>query len=186
MSEIKQLFLESQEVKEKADCLFNKAEVYSAIQVLAEEISKRLSDSYPVVMGIMNGGLISMGLLLPELNFPMQVDYLHATRYRDKTSGGQLQWLVKPQIDLSGRTVLLVDDIHDEGITLNEIKLFCQNAGAEEVYSVVLVNKLHDRKNNTHADFIGLEVPDRYVFGFGMDYKGMLRNVAGIYAVDGM
>ena len=181
-----ELFRESQEVKAKADCLFNKKEVYSAIEILAKDISNNLSDSYPIVMSIMNGGLITMGLLLPELDFPMQVDYLHATRYRDKTHGGQLKWLVEPQIELSGRTILLVDDIHDEGTTLNEIKIFCQKARAKEVYSAVLVNKLHDRKNGTAADFIALEVPDRYVFGFGMDYKGMLRNAAGIYAVEGM
>ncbi|MCU7836972.1 MAG: hypoxanthine-guanine phosphoribosyltransferase [gamma proteobacterium symbiont of Taylorina sp.] len=186
MSDTKQLFLESQEVKEKADCLFNKNEVYSAIVSLAEEISIKLSDTNPVVVGIMNGGLIPLGLLLPELDFPLQVDYLHATRYRDKTRGGQLQWLVSPRTDFSERTILLVDDIHDEGITLNEIKTFCHNKGAKNVYSAVLVNKLHDRKNDTCADFIGLEVPDRYVFGFGMDYKGMLRNVPGIYAVKGM
>jgi len=186
MSDTKQLFLESQEVKEKADCLFNKNEVYSAIASLAKDISLKLCKTNPVVVGIMNGGMIPLGLLLPELDFPLQVDYLHATRYRDKTSGGQLKWLASPRIDLSNRTILLVDDIHDEGITLNEIKLFCQNNGAKDVYSAVLVNKIHDRKNDSSADFIGLEVPDRYVFGFGMDYKGMLRNVPGIYAVKGL
>lgn len=186
MSEIKNLFLESQQVQQNADCLFTKKEVYSAIRVLGEQISKQLSDSYPIVIGVMNGALIPLGLLLPELNFPLQVDYLHATRYRDKTSGGQLKWLVNPTIDISSRTILLVDDIHDEGITLAEIKSYCYKQGAKEVFSVVLVDKKHDRKNNTYADFIGLEVPDRYVFGFGMDFKGMLRNVPGIYAVEGM
>lgn len=186
MSVINDLFLESREVKKKADCLFSKKEVYAAVVVLAQEISKVLADSNPIVVAVMNGGMIPMGLLLPELDFPLQVDYLHATRYRDKTSGGHIQWLVNPKIDFSGRTILLIDDIHDEGITLDEIKTFCQKEGAEKVYSAVLVNKIHNRKNNTSADFIALEVPDRYVFGFGMDYKGMLRNAAGIYAVEGM
>jgi hypoxanthine phosphoribosyltransferase len=134
----------------------------------------------------MNGAMIPMGMLLPELDFPLQVDYLHATRYRNETSGGELQWLASPKINLKDRTVLLVDDIHDEGITLEHIKTYCQDQGAAQVYSAVLVNKVHDRKNNTRADFIALEVPDRYVFGFGMDYKGMLRNASGIYAVKGM
>lgn len=186
MSEIKQLFRESQEVKEKADCLFAKEEVHSAIVLWAEKISQTIADTNPIVVGIMNGGMIPLGLLLPQLDFPLQVDYLHATRYRNKTSGGQLDWLVTPRINFSGRTILLVDDIHDEGITLNEIKAFCLKQGAENIYSAVLVNKIHNRKNNTSADFIALEVPDRYVFGFGMDYKGMLRNAPGIYAVEGM
>ncbi len=186
MSELNDLFLESQRVKKEADCLFDKVDVLEAISALAKIISHNLADSNPVVLGIMNGGLIPMGLLITELDFPLQIDYLHATRYRDKTNGSQLQWLASPKIELRDRTVLLVDDIHDEGITLDKIKTFCLNSGVKNVYSAVLVNKIHHRKNNTSADFVALEIPDRYVFGFGMDYKGMLRNAPGIFAVKGL
>ncbi len=186
MSELKQLFTECEHVKNEADCLFNKAEVNAAIVSLAASITRELSGSNPIVMGIMNGAMIPMGLLLPELDFSLQVDYLHATRYRDKTSGGELKWLASPKIEMKGRTVLLVDDIHDEGITLEAIKKYCLEEGADKIHTAVLVNKVHDRKNSTNADFIGMEVPDRYVFGFGMDYKGMLRNIPGIYAVKGL
>jgi hypoxanthine phosphoribosyltransferase len=186
MSELEALFNECQKVKEEADCLFDKQTVHNAVVKLSEAISEKLSTMEPVVVGVMNGGLIPMGLLLPELDFPLQVDYLHATRYRDKTRGGQLQWLVSPNISLLDRTVLLVDDIHDEGVTLDEIKKFCFKEGAKNVFTAVLVNKIHDRKNNTSVDFVGLEIPDRYVFGFGMDYKGMLRNAPGIFAVKGL
>ena len=186
MSELEHLFLECRQVREEADCLFDKNDVYAAISELAHAITQKISADNPLVLAIMNGGMIPMGLLLPELDFPLQTDYLHVTRYRNKTSGGKLHWLASPKISLRNRTVLLVDDIHDEGITLEEIKKFCRNEGAKEVYSAVLVNKIHDRKNNTRADFAALEVPDRYVFGFGMDYKGMLRNVPGIFAVKGL
>jgi len=186
MSELNQLFLESQKVRDEADCLFNKKQVLTAISKLADKIGTQLSDSNPVVIAIMNGGLIPMGLLLTELDFPMQIDYLHATRYRDKTSGGELKWLASPKIPLQDRTVLIIDDIHDEGITMEAIKNFCHNEGAKSVFSAVLVNKQHDRKNNSSVDFVALEVPDRYVFGFGMDYKGMLRNAPGIFAVKGL
>ena len=186
MSELNQLFTECEQVRKEADCLFSRAEVTAAIATLADTISEQLSGSNPIVIGIMNGGLIPLGLLVSELDFSLQIDYLHATRYRDKTTGGELQWLAVPKIPIQGRTILLVDDIHDEGITLEAIKKFCQQQGAEKIYTAVLVNKVHDRKNNSSADFIALEVPDRYVFGFGMDYKGMLRNVPGIYAVKGM
>ncbi len=186
MTELDQLFTECIKVKEEADCLFNKTEVTMAISKLAESITQELSGSNPIIIGIMNGALIPMGMLVPELDFPLQIDYLHATRYRDKTTGGEMQWLASPKIQIQDRTILLVDDIHDEGVTLESIKVYCQKEGAKKVYSAVLVNKRHERKNNTCADFIALEVPDRYVFGFGMDYKGMLRNASGIYAVKGM
>ncbi|MCW8929924.1 MAG: hypoxanthine-guanine phosphoribosyltransferase [Gammaproteobacteria bacterium] len=186
MNELNQLFAECEQVRDEADCLFTKDEVTNAISKWAKEITQELCDSNPIVMGIMNGALIPMGMLIPELDFPLQIDYLHATRYRDKTIGGEMKWLASPKIQIQDRIVLLVDDIHDEGTTLELIKDYCHKEGADKVYTAVLVNKLHDRKNNTSSDFIGLEVPDRYVFGFGMDYKGMLRNAPGIYAVKGM
>lgn len=186
MSELNQIYTECEQVRVEADCLFSRAEVTAAITKLAETISEQLSGSNPIIIGIMNGGLIPMGLLVTELDFLLQIDYLHATRYRNKTTGGEMQWLAPPKIPIQGRTILLVDDIHDEGITLEAIKNFCQQQGAAKIYTAVLINKIHDRKNNNSADFIALEVPDRYVFGFGMDYKGMLRNVPGIYAVKGM
>ncbi len=186
MSKLDSLLHECWQVKEQADCLYTKEEVHRAVETLAAVITEQLSDSNLLVLGVMNGAIIPMGLLLTELDFPLQLDYIHATRYRNKTSGGKLKWLVEPRIDLIDRHVLLVDDIHDEGITLDEIKKYCLKQGAAKVYSAVLVNKRHDRKNNTCADFVALEVPDRYVFGFGMDYKGMLRNAPGIYAVKGL
>lgn len=186
MSELNQLFIECRQVREEADCLYTKDEMLLEISKLAQAITDELAETNPIVIGIMNGGMIPMGLLIPELDFPLQIDYLHATRYRDKTRGGQLQWLASPKITLNDRTVLLVDDIHDEGVTLEAIKSYCRKEGAKQVYSAVLVNKLHDRKNDTGADFVALDISDRYVFGFGMDYKGLLRNAPGIYAVKGL
>ncbi len=186
MQELKELFIESRQVREEADCLVTKQEMLTAIANMAENISTKLAQTNPVVIAIMNGGMVPLGLLMQELDFPLQVDYLHASRYRNKTRGGELQWLVLPRVSLRNRTVLLVDDIHDEGITLEAIKSYCMEEGAKEVYSAVLINKVHQRKNNTHADFIALEIPDRYVFGFGMDYKGVLRNAPGVFAVKGL
>lgn len=183
MSELSDLFTESQKVLAQADCLFSRDEVENAIIDLASAINDKLAQTNPLVLCVMNGGLIPMGLLVTHLGFPLQTDYLHATRYRNAIRGGELKWLVSPAISLEQRTVLLIDDIHDEGITLEEIKHYCLSHGAKAVKSVVLVNKQHDRKNNMYADFVGLNIPDRYVFGYGMDYKGLLRNAPGIYAV---
>ena len=176
---------EAQAVLDKARCLYDAEAVLNTVSVLAESITAELSQSNPVVIAIMNGGLIPAGMILSQLNFPLQVDYLHASRYRGKTSGGKLDWIVKPQTDLKDRTVLIIDDILDEGITLQAILDYCHEQGASKVYSCVLAEKLHGRKGGCKsADFIGLQVEDVYVFGCGMDYKGYLRNVAGIYAVE--
>lgn len=181
-----QLSEESVRVFDEADCLYNQVQVETAFDHMAVAINEKLGQSNPVVLTVVNGGVVPAGCLLTRLNFPLQVDYLHATRYREKLSGSIVEWIHKQSMSLQGRVVLIVDDILDEGITLMHIVEQCRDAGASEIYSAVLVNKIHDRKADVKADFVGVEVADRYVFGYGMDYKGFLRNAPGIYAVKGM
>jgi hypoxanthine phosphoribosyltransferase len=171
-----------------ADLLISEAEVVSAIKRLAGEITGQLKDSCPIVMCVMNGGLIFTGQLLTQLLFPLEVDYVHATRYGHEINGAKLNWTVRPQFELKGRTVLLLDDILDEGVTLAAIADYCRQQGAAEVLMAVLVEKLHLRKvtPGMRADFTGIEVGDRFMFGYGLDYKGFWRNAPGIYAVKGL
>ena len=171
-----------------ADLLVPEAEVEIAIKRLAQEITCQLKDSRPLLLCVMNGGLIFTGQLLTKLVFPLEVDYIHATRYGHNTNGTTLQWTVKPQLNLKGRTVLLLDDILDEGVTLAAIADYCRQEGATEVFMAVLVEKLHLRKvtPGMRADFTGIEVGDRFLFGYGLDYKGYWRNAPGIYAVKGL
>lgn len=179
---------EAKTLLSEADLLVGEPEVSAAIVRMATEITAQLKDSNPVVLCIMNGGLIFSGQLLTRLVFPLEVDYLHATRYGHETTGAHLHWTVRPQLDLKGRTVLLLDDILDEGVTLAAIVEYCRQQGAEKVLMAVLVEKLHLRKvtPGMHADFSGVEVGDRFLFGYGLDYKGYWRNAPGIYAVKGL
>ncbi|WP_067865479.1 hypoxanthine-guanine phosphoribosyltransferase [Neptuniibacter marinus] len=180
--------IDDEEIKRvyiQADLLYGEAEVEHAINKLAALITKDMMNKTPVVFPVLNGGLVIGGKLLTKLNFPLEAGYLHATRYRNTTSGHQLEWIVKPQIDFKGRAVLIIDDILDEGHTLAEVVSYCRSEGASEVKVAVLVHKNHDRKPNPElkADFVGLEIEDRYIFGYGMDYKGYWRNAPGIFAV---
>ena len=167
-----------------AHCCYNKAEVEDAIDRMAKEITEQLGQLEPLLLCVMNGGLIITGDLLLRLDFALDYDYIHATRYAGKTRGSELNWISKPHKPMAGRHVLIIDDILDEGITLRELIAYCKAENVASVRTAVLVNKLHNRKSLTTADFIGLDVEDRYVFGYGMDYKGYLRNIPGIYAVD--
>lgn len=177
-----------QAVFDEADCLFNEQQLVYAIKRMAVKITAELADKNPLLLCIMNGGLILAGQLLPKLPFPLQVDYMHATRYRMETSGAELDWRVAPETSLAGRNILLIDDILDEGRTLAEIIKHCLQQGAAKVYTAVLVDKKHNRKavQGFKADFCELEAEDRFLFGYGMDYKGYWRNAAGIYAVKGL
>ncbi len=174
---------EAWQAYQESDCLVSETQIQKALDKMADEIGAVLADKNPLVLSVMNGGLVTAGQLLPRCRFPLEMDYIHATRYNNTTSGGELQWLARPHQSLEGRTVLIVDDIHDVGATLQSIIEDCRQAGAVEVYCAVLINKQHDRKVALRADFVGVEVEDRYIFGCGMDYKGYLRNLPAIYAI---
>lgn len=176
------------QVWREADCLHDQAQVEQALDRMAREIRETLAGQDPLVLCVMTGGVVAAGHLLTRLDFPLQVDYLHATRYRGSVQGAaELHWLVRPQTPLEGRAVLIIDDILDEGRTLAGILDYCQQHGAASVHSAVLVLKHHDRRDaDIQADFVGVQVQDRYVFGYGMDYKEYLRNAPGIYAVKGL
>ena len=174
-----------QKIYDNSTCLFTTKEVEAALDRMAIKIHQQLNDKNPVILCVMVGGLVPLGNLLPRLDFPLEVDYVHATRYTGKIQGGELQWKVRPSLNLQGRTVLVVDDILDGGVTLAAILAEVTALGAAKVYSAVLVDKHHKRVENglKHADFVGLEVDDHYIFGYGMDYNEYLRNAPGIFVV---
>ena len=170
-------------VLKRAELIFAKDEIDLNVDQMVNDIRQALKDADPLVLCVMTGGIITASELLLRMDFPLEVDYIHATRYGDDTQGTDLKWIAGPRKPLKGRSILVIDDILDEGHTLKEILKYCSEQGAEAVYSAVLVQKDHDRNTGLErADFTGMIVPDRYVFGYGMDYKGYLRNVAGIYA----
>ena len=169
-------------VLERADCIFNPREVEVAIDRLAVRITLDLADESPVVLCVMKGGLVLTGALLERFPFPLELDYVHATRYR-KTVGGRIDLRVLPMTDIKKRAVLLVDDVLDKGITLARVVDLVRAAGAESVHTVVLVDKDVPKKILT-TDYVGLSAPNRYLVGSGMDYCGWFRNLRGIYALD--
>ncbi len=175
---IKQIFA-------RAKCLYSSSAIEQALQGMADVIHKDLQDEDPVVLCVLIGGVVLTGKLLTLLDFPLQVDYIHATRYGDKTTGSRLEWVAKPRVSLKGRTVLIVDDILDRGVTLAGIVDYCREQGAKEIKTAVLVEKEVSRPDDAvqKADYTGVVVENRYVFGYGMDYKGYLRNAPGIFAV---
>lgn len=164
--------------------LFDGAAVQAAIAAQARELGPRLAGRYPLLLGLMQGALHYSAWLSVALEQPLEIDYLHATRYGKAREGGGLRWLRGPQPSVAGRTVLLLDDIFDEGVTLNAAAAACREAGAEAVITAVLVRKRHGRAKAPPPDSVALEVPDAFVVGCGLDDNGRWRNLAGIYALD--
>jgi hypoxanthine phosphoribosyltransferase len=178
-----ELIAEARRVMRDAELLYDGAQLQQRLLEMAAELNQQLADEVPVALCVMNGGLMIAGHLLPLLTMPLELDYIHATRYRNTTLGGELVWKRRHEISIRDRIVLVLDDILDEGETLRGIQKACMDEGARQVIRVVMVEKIHDRNPDVIAEYVGMQVPDRYVFGFGMDYKGFWRNSQGIYAV---
>ena len=174
---------EARQLLAEADLLVPAAEVTAALDRLAAAIGARLADRQPLVLTVMGGAVVFAGQLLPRLAFPLECDYIHATRYRNSTSGHDVEWVVEPRTGVAGRTVLVLDDILDEGVTLAAIRERLLSQGAAECLLAVLAEKELPRPKPVSADFVGLRLPDRYVFGCGMDVKGAWRNLPAIYAL---
>lgn len=170
-------------VLDTAEELCSAGVVTEAVERVAREISAKLRDSNPLVLGVMRGSVIFAGQLLPLLKFPLEFDYLEVTRYRNSTRGGAITWRVSPGTDINGRVLLVVDDILDQGQTLAAIRDRMLAAGAQAFYCAVFAEKDIGREKPVHADFVGIKLPNRYVFGFGMDVKGAWRNLPAVYGL---
>jgi hypoxanthine phosphoribosyltransferase len=172
------------QILESADLIHSAAAVDAAIERVAAEIATKLRDQYPLVLSVMGGAVVFTGRILPLLNFPLDFDYIHASRYGAATSGGPVDWKVEPTGNVVGRVVLVLDDILDIGDTMLAIRERVLGLGARTFYSAVLSDKENGRAKPIYADFVGLSLPDRYVFGCGMDAHGVWRNLPAIYALN--
>lgn len=168
---------------ESADLVVTADEIEAAMTRMAEAISVRLSDAVPLVLSVMGGAVVFAGQLLPMLRFPLEFDFVHVTRYGDATSGGTIDWRVRPRTPVRDRTILVLDDILDEGITLAAIRSRMLESGATACYTAVFADKAIGKRKPIRADFVGITLPNRYVFGYGMDVRGAWRNLPAIYAM---
>ena len=176
---------QARDILASADLIHSAETVSAAVSRVAAEITEKLSETNPLLLCVMSGGVPFAGHLMTQLDFPLEFDYLHVTRYGQETSGGALSWRSAPWTSVKDRTVIVLDDILDEGMTLAAIVERLKELGAGECYTAVATEKLNGKKKPIKADFVALTVPDRFVFGFGMDVRGHFRNLPAIYAMKG-
>ena len=172
----------ARDILQQAELLCPEELVQESLHKVARQINTALADTHPLVLSVMGGAVVFTGQLLPLLDFPLDFDYVHVSRYGDLRHGGQMHWKVEPRENVRGRVVLVVDDILDEGHTLAALRQRVMELGAGKFYSAVFADKRHGRAKPIHADFVGMELPDRFVFGYGMDIEGAWRNLPAIYA----
>jgi len=169
---------------EAARELYSVTQVDAAIVRIAAEVTQAVQHDNPVILAVLRGGAFAATELCRRLTFPYQFDFVHATRYGDRLTGGELTWSVLPSADLAGRTVVVVDDILDRGFTLQALYEELQHVGVAKIYSAVLVSKTVAESSSRHkVDFVGLKADDVYIFGCGMDYKGYWRGLPSLFAL---
>jgi hypoxanthine phosphoribosyltransferase len=170
----------------EADCVVDAAACRAAVERLARDIKADAGADAPLVLAVMGGATVFAGQLLPLLDFPLDFDYIHVSRYGGATTGGHLAWKVEPKETVKGRTVIVLDDILDEGETMHAIRERILELGAKRFIAAVFCEKDLGRAKPIRADFTGVIVPNRYVFGYGMDVNGLWRNLPAVYAVKGL
>jgi hypoxanthine phosphoribosyltransferase len=172
---------------ETAEEIFDKATVDAAVTRMADELNARFNvpdnQEFPLVLGVMGGAVVFTGNLLPQLTFPLEFDYIHVSRYGDEDKGGQVVWKVIPRSNVAGRTVIVLDDILDEGETLAHVKERLLEMGAAEVILAVFADKAIGKAKPVKPDLVGITIPNRFVVGFGMDAYGYWRNLPGLWAI---
>jgi len=174
---------QAREILQQAELICTAEQVQAAVHRVAQEINGQLANAHPLVLSVMGGAVVFTGQLLTQLDFPLDFDYVHVSRYGSRQQGGELHWTVEPRENVAGRVVLVVDDVLDEGETLAALKQRVLELGATGFYSAVFADKVTGKPKAAIADFVGLQLPDRFVFGFGMDVSGAWRNLPAIYAV---
>lgn len=169
-------------IPEGAERLFDAAHIERAYDEIAGHLNRDLPDREILLLPVMTGGIFPACELARRIRRPMRIDYVHATRYRGRTHGSDIRWLHWPELADQPKTVVLVDDIFDEGHTLATIRE--RLADRYEVVTAVLVRKRHERGlPRDWVDYHGLEIPDRYVFGCGMDYHENFRELPELWAL---
>ena len=173
----------AKDILASAEILFSAEEVSKAVSRVAQEITEKLGDTTPLLLCVMTGGVPFAADLMSQLDFPLEFDYLHVTRYGQETAGGALSWRSAPWTSVKDRIVIVLDDILDEGVTLAAIVDRVTELGAKACYTAVATDKQNGKQKPLKADVVALSVPDRFLFGYGMDVRGMWRNLPAIYAM---
>jgi hypoxanthine phosphoribosyltransferase len=180
-------FARAKALLEHAEEIVPPEQVQAAVRHVADRLNERFDnpdeEAFPLVLGVMGGAVVFTGNLLPQLTFPLEFDYIHVTRYGDDDRGGKVVWKVVPRQNVKGRTIIVVDDILDEGETLAHVKQRLLDMGAAEVIITVFADKDLGRSKPVQPDLVGLTIPNRFVVGFGMDVYGYWRNLPGLWTI---
>ena len=172
-----------QAILSRSQLVYTHEEIVSAIDLLAGKLNIQFKNKKALILPVLTGAIPFVGILLPRLSFTIEVNYFHLSRYQNNVGTNQIKITHQPSHEsIFNQEVLVVDDILDAGITLKLINDQLITMKPKSISNVVLFEKQLDTKKEISADYVGLHVPDAYVFGFGLDFNGAGRNIPDLYA----
>lgn len=159
------------------------------IQKRVAEMGRQISEEYegkrPILIGVLNGAFMFLADLMREIAIDCEVDFMKLSSYgAQKVSSGEVKELKKIDANLEGRHVLVIEDIVDTGLTMRYMLDLLQEFGPASVRIVTLLHKPEATEEDVPLDYVGFEIPDRFVIGYGLDYGQLARNLPHIYALD--
>ena len=159
----------------------NKSKVQDKVRSLAEQINVDYKDKSPVFLPILNGSFMLAGDLIKQIEVPCRVSFVKISSYQGTTSSGQLKTIIGVEESLFNQDVIIVEDIVDTGLTLQKITAELKSLGTKSVEVVALLRKQAARDKNVDVKYVGFEIENEFVVGYGLDYDGLGRNLKDIY-----
>jgi hypoxanthine phosphoribosyltransferase len=165
--------------------LLSKEELHDGVMRMADKVAACYADRQLTIVGVLTGSVVLMADLIRVIDLPMRVGVLQASSYRGATTTrGELVINSELMLDISGRDVLLVDDIFDTGHTLVQVLEKMHEFGPTSIRSAVLLRKHGRQEVDYHPDFVAFDIPDEFVVGYGLDYEDMYRNLPYLAALE--
>jgi hypoxanthine phosphoribosyltransferase len=154
-----------------------------AIQKIAKQLENDLADENPLFLVILNGAFMFAGDLFKKFTFPAEISFIKFVSYQGTQSTGTVRQLIGLDEDIEGRTIVLVEDIVDTGVSMEKVLEYLADKKAKDIRIATLLFKPNSYKKHFKVNYIGLEIPNDFIIGYGLDYNGQARNLKDIYKI---
>ena len=170
---------------EKYKLLFSEAQIQKRTEELANQISEEYKDTVPVFIGVLNGSVLFMSDLIRYVTIDCEIDFFKLSSYGDaKISTGRVKLLKELNCDVNGRDIIIVEDIVDTGLSVKYIEKLFKKHNPKSMKVVSLLVKQDSLKYDLKIDYIGFNIPSKFVIGYGLDYAQKYRNLRSIYVLN--
>jgi hypoxanthine phosphoribosyltransferase len=157
--------------------------IAEAVKLLADSINTELKNDFPVFLAVLNGSFMFAADLFKEITIPCELSFIKLSSYYGTSSTGYVRELVGLSENIEGRTVVIVEDIVDSGITFDRLRKTLKSKNVKQIKIAAILFKPDSYKKEYPVDYVGFKIPNDFVVGYGLDYEGLGRNLKEIYVL---